>query len=230
MHRVPGTNLVFIHIPKTAGQALKVAFQIPNQASGSHNVNTAVDRTLLGLEYIRFCVVRHPFARFVSSFKYNIAEGIRRPNKKGSLAAAMRAKGLDRDVNVFVDWLFETRYDMNRFAHLRPQSYYLDMGQPQIVMRHETIATDCEIVKRLAPEAWHGMPIKNASADKLGLDGLITALTPQSKLQLARLYADDFKRLGYNPNASQIVARKDQKRESASSANLAAPTGVSCVV
>ncbi len=207
MHLVPGTNLVFIHIPKTAGQSLKAAFRIKSQSTGSHNVNSDTDRKFLGPNYVRFCVTRHPFDRFVSTFKYNVAEGMRRPQKKGSLAALMQANGLDSDVNSFANWLYETRYDLNKFAHLRPQSFYLEMGLPQIVLRHEMISTDCEIVRRLAPESWHGLPTKNVSAKKQGIGDLVTELSQKSELQLASLYADDFQRLGYHATST-----KDKQR------------------
>ena len=70
MHRIPGTNLVFVHIPKTAGQAVRAAFGMKS-SSDAHSTSSEDDQMLMAPRFVRFCVVRHPIQRFVSAYLFH---------------------------------------------------------------------------------------------------------------------------------------------------------------
>ena len=69
MRQIHDTNLVFIHIPKTAGMAVVSAFGLEHRST-DHMMSREEDRAFLGSEYVRFLVFRDPLARFVSAYKY----------------------------------------------------------------------------------------------------------------------------------------------------------------
>lgn len=182
MHRVPDSNLVFIHIPKTAGQAIRASLNFHNE-TGAHAVNTAHCRTLLGPEFIRFCVTRDPFDRFVSVWKYNVRR-IKPDAHPESLGALLAKHGLDKDVNDFARWLSDRRYDLMRFQHLRPQTYYIDMGRPQIILRQQCLKDDIKILeailKRNIPMRRRNMSTEDEQA-----------LNTKSREWIASAYAND---------------------------------------
>lgn len=192
MHRIPDTNIVFAHIPKNAGQAVKAALGIRNE-TGAHEVNTRIDRGYLSDEYIRFCVVRHPVERAISAYRYNAHHAAAIPS--GVRAYMLKAK-LEKDINAFLGHAEKNRVDVFRWDHFKTQSHFIAMTQPQIMLRHERLGQDLKIVSALLGGREITLPLKNAATQRAD-DGLNTTLNDDSKAYLARLYAEDFRFLGY---------------------------------
>ena len=67
MRQIHDTNLVFLHIPKTAGMAVVSAFGLEHSPT-DHMMSRPQDKAFLGSQYVRFLVFRDPFARFVSAY------------------------------------------------------------------------------------------------------------------------------------------------------------------
>ncbi len=192
MHRIPDTNIVFAHIPKTAGQAIKAALGIRSQTA-AHEVNKRIDRNYLADKYIRFCVVRHPIERAISAFRYNAHHATMNPT--GVRSYLLRAKA-EKDINVFLAHAEINRVNILRWDHFKPQTDFISMIQPQIILRHERLDQDLKILSALLGGREITLPLKNAAAQRTQ-DGLNTTLNDDSKAYLARLYAEDFRFLGY---------------------------------
>lgn len=198
MLRVPNTNLAFIHIPKTAGLAVRAAFGMKRGSSGDHSVTSDEDKALVAGDYVRFCVVRNPLTRFVSAYLYNLDRAQLKPTgvRKLILEAA-----LDRDINDFVAHFAQRNIPFTKYDHFKRQVYYCRLGQPQIILRQERLDTDIKIVAQLAPRQFKGLARKNTAADQdrgKGRDpNLVTELSPASLKLLTEFYSPDFTAFGY---------------------------------
>ena len=115
-------KLVFVHIPKTAGNSVRRALAKSGLDIIDIGHSTPRRQGLLGKEYFRFCFVRDPYSRLRSAFYHLIAVGDE-PNQANCLhemRVAIRAAYGD-DFNKFVlDGVFEKV----KIAHFFPQSYW----------------------------------------------------------------------------------------------------------
>ena len=66
-------NVVFIHIPKTAGSSLRKAFSLVEDRVNFRRISTAngIDAQQW-LDSYTFCVIRNPYDRAVSSYHYHV--------------------------------------------------------------------------------------------------------------------------------------------------------------
>ena len=191
---VPGTNVVFVHVPKTAGQAVRHAFGMELASGGTHRaVGPEAERFVNG-DYVRFCVVRDPVERFVSSYRYAVQMFERQPSPSKRF---LREKGLDRDINALIDHARDTGLNLTGLGtHFRRQVSFVRPARPQIVLRHENLERDLVIVRALAPDAWKGLTRRNASDDRPGGPANFE-LTERSRRFVRDLYKPDAVQFGY---------------------------------
>ena len=199
MLRVPETNLVFIHIPKTAGLAVRAAFGMKLDGGSSHSVDSEEDKKLVAGDYIRFCVVRDPLERFVSAYLYNVDRAERNPTGIRKLILEQK---LGKDINDFVAHFAENNIPFAKYDHFKPQEHFLRLGQPQIVLKQERLAKDIKIISRLAPYQFRGLGRTNSASDqdreRKRDPGLVTELNPASMERFMDFYGLDFSTLGYS--------------------------------
>lgn len=65
---IPERKLIFLHIPKCAGQSVEKALGFKHQ----HRHHKRNDLPENWFEYLRFTFVRHPLSRFLSACNYNL--------------------------------------------------------------------------------------------------------------------------------------------------------------
>jgi len=186
MRQIHDTNLVFIHIPKTAGMAVVSAFGLEHSPT-DHMMSRPQDKAFLGSQYVRFLVFRDPFARFVSAYKYSLSM---LENHHGNSAREdILNHGLDKDVNAFLAHYADKPARLLKNLHFVPQWFYYVNGKPSIVLKQESLATDIEIIANLAPQHFVGLSVQNKSPDQV--DANLT-LTDSSKERVKDLYRTDF--------------------------------------
>lgn len=219
MHRIPGTNLIFVHIPKTAGRAIRTAFKTKSKSS-AHTISSAWDDRFMEKPFIRFCVVREPISRFVSAYLYNVSHA-------ESKATGIRQKLVEidalSDINILVNAARESRLNFEQFMHFRTQTSYIRATRPQIILRQENIASDIKIIAQLAKFPNIKLPIVNSSADRAEeLAGVITELSQENLAFLRSFYAVDFELLGYLPSDNPPMPDDDDATDLALVDNTAA--------
>ena len=191
---IPDTNIVFIHIPKTAGQSVRDAFGMKLDGRGAHSIASERDIEYIAGDYIRFCVVRDPVARFQSAYAYNVALYDRNPT---GIREYMRANGLNEDINAFVRHFMDKGSELVTSSdHFRQQMYYLRRTHPHIILRQERLDDHIEIIRALAPKQWKGLKTRNAASER-GAEPFNKELEPECESFVRKTYAPDFKFLGY---------------------------------
>ena len=186
MRQIHDTNLVFIHIPKTAGMAVVSAFGLEHRST-DHMMSREEDRAFLGSEYVRFLVFRDPLARLVSAYKYSLS--MLHNHHGNTVREDILNHGLDKDVNAFLAHYADQPARLLKNLHFVPQWFYYVNGKPSIVLRQEHLATDIQIIAGLAPQHFEGLSVRNKSASQLEAN---TALTDESKARVKDLYRTDF--------------------------------------
>jgi len=195
--------LVFVHIPKNAGQAVTGSFGCPHQST-DHSLNSAEDRTFMGGQYVRFAVVRNPVNRFFSAYKYQCH--MKKINTdKVPLRKMIIEKGLDRNINEFVDRIIENRFDLQSDMWFRRQVFWLRSSSPQILLRFENLKEDINIVRALAPQYFKGLEAINTSRGRDKSDNSDFILNRNSLSYIENFYERDFFYLSYDPALRQAL-------------------------
>jgi len=187
MHRIPNTNIVFAHIPKTGGQAIKAALGIANESS-AHEVGVPSDKEYFKPGFFRFCVVRHPVKRFISAYRYNVKHSSIKPT---GVREFLIEKNACDDINVFVQALRERK--SANWTHFRSQLDFIALAKPQIILRQETLKHDIKIFEPLLGKK---IALKRKNVSKKDGD---TKLTNENRAFVRAIYADDIRVLGYRP-------------------------------
>lgn len=195
MDLVPNSNLVFLHIPKTAGLSIRSAFAIKTHGY-EHSIKSDLDKTYMGGEYVRFTVIRDPIKRFVSAFKYN--GGISKKLPTGIRKILANSEELRSDINSFTDYLRKNYSDIGTSSdHFRRQIYFIRLAKPHIILRQENLENDIEIVRNLAPGSFKGLPQKNISDIRFDTSSVNTVLSVESEQFVRDYYKPDLFFLGY---------------------------------
>lgn len=190
-------NILFIHVPKTAGQSVHKALGMKNQP------HKAMWRRQIAGDTFVFSIVRNPYDRAVSLFHW--FEQLHLQPKKKRLAhnAAMGAlaRGCD-DVNEFWGRFMRpevVRYQMRYTPMLRTQLWFLaetrggQLLHPSLgrILRFEDLATEW---KELANDhGLRGLPKVNTSKRGKWED----ELDEDSKAVIREVYGCDFEMFGY---------------------------------
>lgn len=195
MRRIHDSRLVFVHIPKTAGQAVVKCFGLEHLSS-DHSLNSANDQEYMTSDFIRFAVVRDPLQRFISAYKYQCH--MKHVNTdKVPLRAMINDKKLDQDINSFVEVILHTGFDLQHDMWFRRQMVWLRSARPQVLLRFEHLAADIEILKSLVPEHFLGLNVVNAAKGRARSEKANIELDQRSLEFVRRFYERDFFFLSY---------------------------------
>ena len=186
MRQIHDTNLVFVHIPKTAGMAVVNAFGMDHQTS-DHSIGTESDQPLMSDEFIRFTVLRNPISRFVSAYKYSLS--MLHMFRGNTVREDIVHHGLGNDINEFLGFYSNNLERLVSNIHFVPQWYYYTKTKPNIMLRQETLTTDMNIVARLVPQHFVGLTEKNKSPSSSHVN---TELSDQSLATVRQVYRNDF--------------------------------------
>ncbi|MDK3073180.1 sulfotransferase family 2 domain-containing protein [Sedimentitalea sp. JM2-8] len=200
---------IFVHVPKTGGQSIEAVFlddlglgwndraalllrhnddpargpeKLAHLFAGEYVARGHIDRRAFD-RYLKFAVVRHPFDRILSEYRYR--------------AAAQARRGLTLELETFLareepgDYSDLARHRVPQFRFLtdRDGSCLVDH-----VLRFETLAEDiAPIFERIFGER-RSLPHRNRSGGNRKI-----ALTASQKDRLAERYRGDFEAFGYVP-------------------------------
>jgi len=203
---------VFVHIPKTGGQSVESVFLEDAGVRWAERGTLVLGRNkdpvrgptrlahLFAAEYValghiaaadfdaytRFAIVRHPYDRALSEYRYRAASW----RKRNEVAMTF---------DDFIRWYPEDeRLDVAR--HLVPQARYVmdDQGRRLVdhLLRFERLEEEIAPLFRRIFGAPRALPHRNASDPAAGPTR--ADLTPERMRVLQRRYAEDFAAFGYS--------------------------------
>lgn len=195
MRRIHDTNLVFVHIPKNAGQAVTNCFGCEHRSS-DHSLSKSEDLLFMRPPFIRFAVIRDPVQRFVSAYKYQCH--MQRTNfEKVPVRQLIADEKLGEDINTFVECIQDKGFDLQSDMWFRRQIHWLRRAKPQITLRLENLESDLEIVRQIVPEHFRGLQSVNASEGRPRSDKANVKMSERSLKFVSTFYEKDFFYLSY---------------------------------
>ncbi len=208
-------KIIFVHIPKTAGTSIYSLLSIPKDTKHfysatksipclQHMTPTQLQKRIppaIWKSFYKFTVVRNPFDRVVSDFRY-----LRDIYKKNPHGVALPKKmGLYlRDFPSFVQ-LVKTVVEGNHYSinvyfdHFRPQVHYFSNITYDQVCRFENLYDDIKTLQKnlhwdtMKPLAW-----KYQTSPIHGPENYRSYYSPRTKKIIERLYSGDLKRFSYS--------------------------------
>jgi len=179
-------KFIFVHIPKAAGTAVRVALGEP--MTGRQHLPWWVYQQASPKrfqKYYKFAFVRDPLDRAFSGYKYLKSGG----NKMGDLAVA---EYLER-YKSFGEFVYCELVNGSMINHpiFRPQHWYLCDWNGEVrvdyVGRFESISSGFEnVAGRLGLEGFKGLPVVNkskSSTENIGIEGIDL---------ISKLYRNDY--------------------------------------
>lgn len=196
---------IFVHIPKTGGQSVETVFlrshglnweqraalllrQTDDTSRGPRRLAHLYAAEYVGLghatseefsSFFKFAVVRNPWARAVSNYKYIM------PKRELSF-------------EVFLDRIVIQRLQIDDTRQVDPQVRYLLDGAGKIlvdrVVRFENLATEFPEISRQIFGREEPLPKVNISRDRRDYR---TFYTPETRRLVAEKYRDDIEMFGY---------------------------------
>lgn len=199
-----GKRLAFIHIPKAAGSSIeryftdlgwKMTFYLPcsdpNLPSEQHFTYTVLRERVPDLDDIpSFCVVRDPFQRMVSEWRWQ-----RDIMKNTMLSFSDFVRRVDMSLRSS-----RTYWD----NHWRPQSDFVS-DEIDSVIRMESLKKEFEAfldMQGLDPSI--KLPMINRTR-KTARTRLRIKATPEAIERLVRIYRDDFEQFGYSMEEASLL-------------------------
>lgn len=138
-------KVIFVHIPKTGGSSIEQMIAPYYLYSGTvpilqhltpKKLKKYIDDNKWN-NYYKFTVVRNPFDKLVSDYKWMIKCGI------------IKNKSFKEFVELAKDIVTNNKYSDNKYYdHFIPQHMYFEDIEYDYVCRFETLAKDIEIVKK----------------------------------------------------------------------------------
>eukprot|EP00747_Dinoflagellata_sp_TGD_P163730 gnl/TRDRNA2_/TRDRNA2_182730_c0_seq1.p1 gnl/TRDRNA2_/TRDRNA2_182730_c0~~gnl/TRDRNA2_/TRDRNA2_182730_c0_seq1.p1 ORF type:complete len:420 (-),score=51.05 gnl/TRDRNA2_/TRDRNA2_182730_c0_seq1:114-1373(-) len=197
---------------------------------GSRNGNWAhippADFEELGLpnpyaETHTFCVSRHPYRRVLSAYKYYGEAPWGRLSFAGGPMNTSHLCDPD-NLNIWVQDAMSQVMNGQMYTHscfMVPQSYYI-WGPPgssrqwcQKILRTDSLQEDFDDVlvsEGFNPKQW---VLKKKNHMQEACPGLTTAsFTPKTLAMLGQVYAEDFKRLGYEEERPRLPGTREEER------------------
>ena len=139
MRRIHDTNLVFVHIPKTAGMSITSAFGLEHDTK-DHSIS--VNDKLLSDKYIRFAVLRDPIDRFISAYNYNKNKPVGNFNNPSTRLRQIINQC--SNIDTFITYVKSKNLPINdpkeKILHFANQSYWYDNGKPSIILDFQNIS------------------------------------------------------------------------------------------
>jgi hypothetical protein len=186
---IPTTrDLIFIHVPKTGGTSIRDAlgFNLRVNNTSHFNSNHPEVKKMRGPDTLMFAVVRNPYDRAWSAFKF--------------FAKAKKSRGrIERVFEIFMSTMdvndFWCKVDIEKLArvmpHVRTQSSFI--RDPMRLLRFERLDEDW---KEFAAEIGRPeleLPRKQVSPGVPWQE----ALSEESKARIRQIYKIDFEKFGY---------------------------------
>lgn len=167
---------VFIHIPKTAGISLIKSIYGENIDIGGHRKLTYLKKLMPGdfNDYFVFTIVRNPWDRLYSAFKFMMKGGINIHDENAYNIHLSEIKTFEEFV---LQWLNEE--NIQHIIHFYPQSWFLKNKEGEIeidfIGKFETLQSDfAEIADRMNVKTklkhlnkGDGKPYKGVYTDKM---------------------------------------------------------------
>jgi hypothetical protein len=200
---------IFVHVPKTGGQSVETVFlddlglgwndraalllrhnddpargpeKLAHLFAGEYVSRGHIDREAFD-RYLKFAVVRHPFDRILSEYRYRAAAQARRGGK-----LELETFLAQEEPGEFSD-LARHRLPQVRFLMDRDGRCLVDH-----VLRFETLAQDIVPIFERVFGQLRSLPHRNRSGGNRNI-----ALTASQKDRLADRYRADFEAFGYAP-------------------------------
>ncbi|MEP2533654.1 sulfotransferase family 2 domain-containing protein [Shimia sp.] len=206
---------IFVHIPKTAGQSVVAPFLdhlglgwdageslllragdgpgMPERLAHLY----AREYVELGFvtqaefdDYLKFAVIRHPYERAVSEFRYRMGKWGRRLQWSHWLTS--------RDFDSFMREDYPDTFGDNA-RHMCPQVAFVydDKGKLMVdhLAEHARLDKEMAPIYRLAIGDGVAVPVRNVSPDAPGFS--VNVLSQSQKDAIYRRFQDDFEAFGY---------------------------------
>lgn len=197
VYRIGEKNILFIHVPKTAGMAIgaqlgslgpavfeeRISFR--GGTFGPRHQPAHVLKSVYFPEMIdyAFMVVRHPVARLVSEYRYQRRHGTIQVSR-------LRMFGFDAWLRYA---LFRLKSDPNwRVGHFRPQMQY-ECFESEVFRYEDGLAKVVKRVSDITHTAIHDYPAQTNVSKPLPVH-----ISQTSLYLIADYYASDFERYGYS--------------------------------
>jgi hypothetical protein len=208
--RLQGKVILFVHIPKTAGSAVWMAFLEAGAARAMRSVGVGPNHSRTDEPYARcepqhahakllshmvqpgfydfaFTVYRNPYDRLASEYRMQMRW--RREGLGGK--EPLGPEGFDTWVQRVLNRHMRDSYAFDN--HIRPQHEFLLEGAHRL--RYED---GVDQVRELCAE--HGVEIPPIPEDRHPVEVRPLRLSPQTLHRVRKLYAKDFEVLGYDPD------------------------------
>ena len=202
---LPKRKLIFLHIPKCAGQSIESAFGIRHDHSHHKRNDLPEDWR----DYLRFTFVRHPISRFLSACNYNLRVALRtekqlRRTSEADLSRTKRYRlhllNTRPSISDMVNDLHQGR--LRKMTTFEPQALWLRAGQPQFIGRVERFEQDLRHLFQLIDPEARGRgaaaptPHTNRSPSRLNA----SELSNRELRRIRSYYRHDFRMTGYGKN------------------------------
>ncbi len=220
---------IFIHIPKTAGTSIYTVLSIPQNEhhfysaakripSYQHLTPTQLQRKLppkIWNQYYKFTVVRNPFDRAVSDYRY----------LKKHLPAKYRITSFVAFLHLVERIVKGNKYTENvYFDHFRPQSHYFQGITYDKICKFESLHTDLDEVKQKLQCHAKQLPWKYKTSTVHGPSNYLPYYTHETKSIIERLYAEDLKKFNYCYEGSTPPEPQNLKSKTLSSTAMSSAT------
>lgn len=184
-------KVIFVHVPKVAGTSLGEAmFGTGRTGHFEWNLYRAESPEAFD-SYFKFGFVREPVSRFLSAYNYLLEGG----KSVSDLKAGEDIRAYGEVTDFLRDGLLRDRW--TRWVHFRPQANFLcdasGRSMVDFIGRHETFATDCEIVAERMGQAF--TPDHQNRTTRAGI--LREDLSSEALEILSKVYARDFAAFNY---------------------------------
>lgn len=208
-------NVIFIHIPKTAGKSFYYSLfgedMVPHQSLENYYKYDPVKFD----KYLKVCVVRNPWDRFVSAFSYlNAIDDNLMHSDRDIKFANENLRRFD-NVNDFLNEINlnkKLRKKILNWTHFKPQYKYIfvnDKNKVDYMCKFENLPSSYENIKN-ALNLDSGSVLLERNVNKERKKSYWDYFTYDSAKIIEEIYAKDIEEFGYSFPYEKII-RENQK-------------------
>lgn len=200
---------IFVHIPKCAGisvvKSLFGDFDCGHTSLRRYQIMFAPEEFR---RYFKFTFVRNPFDRLVSAYFFMQKGGL---NEKDQRWAQRKLARFDTFEAFVKNWV--TPFNVERALHFRPQTRFICLGNARppaldFVGYFESIEADFAFI---AQKLGINARLMEANRNEARERDYRQYYTDETREIVARVYANDFKLLGYTFDGSDLKVRLAQR-------------------